>query len=196
MPFDINSAVAAYKANLRAQIDDNIIRVRNNATTESETRYSTDPFASDFDRATRQRWGSSAVTPTPVANGFETTLPEASLAYVEATPLEDGTADATTDFITTTFAVRYPLESAPTSATDSARAKGMLLTPGPVGPTVTYLGQQPPLAVGFQVPHAPPTVPSCKNGALPRYRAALAGYQPAIDYFETSNMSGTPLIGS
>ncbi|MBL8912500.1 MAG: RHS repeat-associated core domain-containing protein, partial [Archangium sp.] len=194
VPFDINSAVAAYEANLRAQIDDNIIRVRNNATTESETRYSTDPFASDFDRATRQRWGSSAVTPTPVANGFETTLPEASLAYVEATPLEDGTADATTDFITTTFAVRYPLESAPTNATDSARAKGMLLTPGPVGPTVTYLGQQPPLAVGFQVPHAPPTVPSCKNGALPRYRAALAGYQPAIDYFETSNMSGTPLI--
>ncbi|MCC6336466.1 MAG: hypothetical protein IT380_21075, partial [Myxococcales bacterium] len=182
--YTVDTDVLNYSANLRSQVADNIIRVDNHGVVESETRYDVGLFSTNFDKATRQRWGSSDVTPTPIANGFTVTLPEASLQYAEAAPISDGADDATTAFLPSVIAGRYPLESVPSTTATTSRAKGMLLPPN--SPSSAAPVGQVLLAEGFVVPDKPPEVPACKEKNLPGLRTQLAGYQPSFDYFDVT----------
>lgn len=182
--YTVEADVANYSANFRSQVADNIIRVDNHGIVESETRYEVALFSAHFDKATRQRWGSSDVPPTPLAHGFTVTLPEASLQYVDAAPIQDGAEDATTAFLPAVIASRYPLESIPAATVTSSLEKGLLLPPDSLE-TVALAGRL-LLAEGFVVPQKPPEVPACKEKNLPGLRTRLAGYQPSFDYFDTT----------
>lgn len=139
-------------------------------------------FSLNFDKVSRQRWGSSDVAPTPLANGFTVTLPEAQFEYVEAAPVSDGADDATTAFLPSVLATRYPLEAVPSTTVTQSRSKGMLLPANsPVG---SVIAGRLMLAEGFVVPQSPPTVPACKERDLPALRTYLPGYRPGFDYFD------------
>ncbi len=182
--YDIDADVANYSANLRSDVADNIIRVDNQGILESETRYDNSVFSLNFDKATRQRWGSTDVEPTPIAGDFTSTLPEEHFEYAEASPVAEGADDTTTAFLEAAISQRYPLEALPAGQADWARSKGMLLAPSTPS-TVAIAGRLPPIAEGFFVPSSTLVPPACSEQALPYYRSALAGYRPSFDYFDT-----------
>ncbi len=192
--YDIESDVANYRSTLLSEAADNISLVKRDSVVESETRYQLDVFSPHFDKAITQRWGSSAVAPTPLTGTFTSTLPEARLEYAEAMPVSDGADDATTAFLGALFAARYPLEPALPGALSWAAAKGMLLAPDSADGT-RIPNRLPMLAEGFFAPQVKqPIVPSCLNAQLPYLRSRLAGYAPSFDYFDSDapTVGGTP----
>ncbi len=174
-----------YEGNFRAAIADNIIRVETHAATmpviDAESLYETSVFSPNFDRVTKQRWGSTLASPTPAAPGFITTLPEATLSYVESTPTPGG--DLTSDWLPTEIASRYALEDSDNAQVAAATMRGLLLPPR----TDVQLQETPPLgrlpliADGMSVP-AVESKPACRLAMLPERRASLAGYRPWLDY--------------
>lgn len=183
---DLTAELADVEASFRADVADNIIRVDNANIVESETRYDVDPFSLSFDRAVRQRWGSTFATAmTSVAPDWDTTLPEASLAFAEAMPIGGGQDDATTAFLPAAIASRYGLEPVPTGpALTLAQGSGMLLAPNTPSGTIIP-GQNAPIAEGTKVPtDSSSSKPPCRNQELPILRTRLPGYRPSFEYYD------------
>jgi RHS repeat-associated protein len=182
---DVSAELEDIEASFRAEVVDNIIRVEDGLVVESETRYDVDPFSTSFDRAVRQRWGSTYATPMPSsAPDWDTTLPEGELRFAEATPVNGGQDDSTTTFLPLAIRNRYGLEPIPTGAPLlSARASGMLLEPNAPDGTVIP-GQNPPIAEGTLVPAVGSTRPACALQKLPILRSRLPGYRPSFDYYD------------
>lgn len=181
---DLTADQADLDATFRTESVDNIIKVVNGSTVESETRYETNPFSLSFDRVVRQRWGSTRATPMPtVTPDWDTQLPEGSLEYVEAMPLAGGQDDATTAFLPAVIAARYALEPMPTGdALAKAQSSGMLLPPNSADNAVIP-NQNPPIAEGSKVPNNVGLV-ECKNQKLPAFRSRLPGYRPSFEYYD------------
>ncbi len=192
---DLAAELDDIEAGFRADIADNIIRVDNGSVLESETRYDASLLSLGFDRAVKQRWGSSYANQMPtIGPDWDSTLPEATLSFVEARPLQEGTGDATTAFLPSAIASRYGLEAVPSGAAyDAARGEGMLLEPNSPDGTVIP-SQNPPVAAGTQVPQSNSAnrVPACKNQQLPILRSRLPGYQPSFRYFDLTPQTPHP----
>ncbi len=179
---DMSADLDDLEASYRAEMVDNIIKVTTSSVVESETRYETDPFSWSFDRAVKQRWGSSyAPQMSSIAPDWDTTLPEASLDLFEATPTgSGGTDDVTTNALPSQIAAQYGLETL--VATDYAQRSGMLLPPNSPDGTVIP-NQLAPIAEGTTSP-AKQTPPQCKLQSLPVLRSRLPGYRPSHDYYD------------
>jgi RHS repeat-associated protein len=93
----------------------NIVTIRNGEDTETESRYSADPWAPDFCRVTAQRYGSTTaaastgVPPDTPEDAWQTALPKLVFSYAPAGP--DGAGGDLTDaLLPASLRSRYELE--------------------------------------------------------------------------------------
>jgi RHS repeat-associated protein len=199
---DITRLLDEQERTLYSHAADNITTVQVRGTDgtyriESETRYASNAYHPNFDKALAQRWGATpdvalpSLSPAPSPGPWawqDTTLPLATFEYQGAQPVSNSsgqiTGDIASSFLPPTLATRYGFESPDTTAQQNTYDKGLLLPPN--APEGDRPGL-PSLAVGQEQTLADGTRrPACGIHRLPELRTRLPGYKPSVDYFDAT----------